>query len=556
MPRPFGFSAAPRPLAIAGLLLILALGVSPARAADRTFAAGSLILPMDLAYQDSGTLQAYGLLFHLLRLGVPVYWAIDPEKTWHAAPCNTPGDLCAWDCAVEGSSIKCPYPTASPDFFAGSAVVWDDLGGPPGQIIASHGYRGGPFVIDAANSAAARLIADAWNDPALWPGAPWATRSIFHIVSVHEATASFVAPVHRKLLAPPRLAVLADGSENIATGYLRAAGIPQSNGSEFPATTCAPGTCGPGTANPDILTLASVMGNLGNCDSPNQNHSNGALFTPAGEPAFCQLVSAHWNVVDRETVQCNGGSCPGTAAECAGQPITFHGHEVVAEVRAFLEHPVRLVAECQAVVAFENTTPDPAWPYLDDAARDGHFLTIPGTPPPCPCAEPEFTCVAGGCGGGTINCCLPTNVKERGAGLMIGSQPSSSTVQVLRPGATPNQLDGYFATEGGSEPSFDLSAFLGTAYRHNREVTLRTGPNGPGEQDVWISGVLDGGGGGTVSYLGGHQYSTSTPLSSSPSSQGTRLFLNALFDATCMSAEIFLSGFETGDLFEWTASIP
>src|SRR5512132_4368553 len=93
---------------------LLALAPAPARAADQTFASGSLIIPMDLSYQATGMFQAYGLIYQLLRQDVHIYWIIDPAKTWHTAPCNTPGDTCAWDCAVEGSGVKCAFPTASP----------------------------------------------------------------------------------------------------------------------------------------------------------------------------------------------------------------------------------------------------------------------------------------------------------------------------------------------------------------------------------------------------------------------------------------------------------
>src|SRR5688500_13817803 len=94
------------------VVVALLLGLGHARAAERTFPAGSLIIPMDLAYQDTGLLQAYGLLYELLRQGVPVYWVIDPDKTFHGAACNTVGNECAWDCAEVGSA-KCPYPTRS-----------------------------------------------------------------------------------------------------------------------------------------------------------------------------------------------------------------------------------------------------------------------------------------------------------------------------------------------------------------------------------------------------------------------------------------------------------
>lgn len=525
---------------------------SAARAADRTFPAGSLIVPMDLSYQDTGVLQAYGLLYELLRQGVPVYWVIDPDKTYHAAPCNTPGDECAWDCAPGAG--KCPYPTASPDFTASSIVVWHDRGTlAPGTAIAGHAYRGGPFVIDAADKTRALAIIDAWNDQTKWSANPWAQRAMFEVVSVHEATAAFTGNVMKEMFAAPTIAVFSDGNEDIATSYLRAAGIPQSTGVEFPAAKCGgAGTCGPGTANPDMLTVQAVMGDMGTCAAPNLNHKNGALFRPDGLPAYCQIMSMHWGVNDRETVQCGGGACPATQAQCGNQPITYHGHEVVAEVRSFLQYPVHFFAECQAVNAYENTTPNPAWPYLDDAGRDGHFLTTTGMPPPCPCTDDEFECVAGGCNG--ADCCLPKDIKEQGAGFMIAAQPASNTLKVLRPNVPYNQFDGAFATVGGSEPAYNLSAYLQTKYKNDRQVTLITGPNGPGLADVWMTGYLDGGCDigpigapvpksnpdcfmGKISYLGGHQFATTTPIVSGSQSQGARLFLNALFEADCVTAE-------------------
>jgi len=545
---------------------------SDLRAESRAFPSGSLIIPMDLAYQDHGMLQAYGLVFQLLRHNVNVYWVIDPSKTWHARPCDTPGDECAWDCAEEGSGVRCPYPTASPDFFVGSRVLWDDAGVlAPGTVVGSHGYRGGPFVVDAADRDRALAIVDAWNNKAAWAGQPWAQRTVFQVVSVHEATAEFTGYVRKKMVAAPTIAVFSDGNEDIATSYLRAAGIPQSNGAEFPAGRCGANDCGAGTANPDMLTVPSVAGDLGTCDAPNMNHRNGQLFA-GGVPAYCQIMSMHWDVKDRERVQCGGGACGADQASCGGKPITYHGHEVVAEVRAFLEFPVHFFAECQAVNAYENTTPNPAWPFLDDDGRDGHFLTTQGTPPPCgggqTCTDPDFACTPQGCNGGTQDCCLPKDIKEKGAGYLIATQPASDSIQILRQDTPYNQLDGAFATVGGSEPAYNLSTYLGTQYKNDREVTFITGPAGPGVQDVWMTGYLDGecaidvpvvkdladGGvppvcGGKVSYLGGHKYDTKVPISVNPTTQGTRLFLNALFEADCVTSEgqPKLSVYLTGD---------
>ena len=47
-------------------------------------------------------------------------------------------------------------------------------------------------------------------------------------------------------------------------------------------------------------------------------------------------------------------------------------------------------------------------------------------------------------------------------------------------------------TVGGSEPACNLSSYLGTKYKNDREVTFITGPSGPGNQDVWMTGYLDG----------------------------------------------------------------
>jgi uncharacterized repeat protein (TIGR01451 family) len=78
---------------------------------------------------------------------------------------------------------------------------------------------------------------------------------------------------------------------------------------------------------------------------------------------------------------------------------------------------------------------------------------------------------------------------------------------------------------------------------------------GFGVQDVWMTGYAHGGCdiarlrlpaverfvspgcAGKVSYLGGHQYSTKTPISRNPQTQGARLFLNSLFEAGCVASE-------------------
>jgi uncharacterized repeat protein (TIGR01451 family) len=165
--------------------------------------------------------------------------------------------------------------------------------------------------------------------------------------------------------------------------------------------------------------------------------------------------------------------------------------EVVAEVRQFLSFPVHFFAECQAVNAFENLVP-----Y-------GFFLTT--------------------------------------TGFSIKNQPN--LIDNYNFDSTFAQYDGTFGTVGGSEPSYAIPA--GGAYKAGG-VTMITAKNLlPGAQDLWMTGYLDGacspstemcGSLGKVSYLGGHQYSVSLPISTHPTTQGTRLFLNSLFDSLCASA--------------------
>ncbi len=524
---------------IAIIVALLATGAS-AQQLRQDFEAGALVIPMDLAYQDRGMFQAYGLVHQLLKSRVRIVWAVDADKTWHHARCDDAQDPCEWDCAVAGSGEKCAYPTASPDFEAAVEVVWDGEGHSPAGTRLSHGYRGGPFVIPVAHVELAAPIIAAWNDPAQRADAPWAERPIEAVVTVHRATEGFRAPVGRTLSASPSLAVFSDGNEDIATSYLRAAGIAQSNGRPFPERKCGADDCGPGTDNPDLLTVPAIMGPMGRCDDPDRDHRNGALFTPEGLPAYCQIMSMHWGVNDREEVVCEGGD------------LVYHGHEVVAEVREFLTFPTHFFAECQAVNAYENTVPNPHPPHLDDEGRRGHYLTHTGEPPACAgdrdCENDELrrvACVEDGCGEG-MDCCLATDPKEAGAGFLIGERMPSTDVRMIAPGIPYAQLDGFFGTVGGSEPSYSLSDFLGTGYHNDLDVTFLTGPEGPGVNDIFMSGFLDGAcrlqaseedpdceGIGKVSYLGGHRYGTALPLSANPESQGTRLFLNALLEAEC-----------------------
>jgi hypothetical protein len=372
-----------------------------------TFGTGSLIIPMDTTYQNAGMLRAYGLLYKLLQGSVTVRWVINPAKAYGGT-----------DFTASATDLK------------------------TSAVITNYGYRGGPFVIDSANAAAAMPIIQAW-----WASLPTP------VVAVHSATAPFSGTVTKVLIAAPRIAILADGNQGIAISYLNAAGIPDSQGSAWPTTS------------PDLLTPAQVAG------PTTTNHQDGALFNSNGVPRYCQLVSLHWDL---------------NAA--AASP------ETVWEVRSFLGNPVHFFAGCQSALAFE---------MAGQSGSPGHFLT--------------------------------TN------GLTGGPQPQS--VDTYNPAQTFTQIDGAFRTVGGSEPSYALAP--GSQYKAGGVVMFSGHGVAPaGGQDVWMTGFLDGacppsaatcGNLGKVSYLGGHQYPTNTPISTNPQTQGVRIFLNSLFDSVCTS---------------------
>jgi MYXO-CTERM domain-containing protein len=401
---------------IAWLVGTLALGL-PSLALAQDFEAGALIIPMDIAYQDMGMFEAFGLVYELLRNDVPVAWVIEADKTFMGV-----------------------------DFIASAEDVQTQT------PILEHGYRGGPWVIEATDADTAMPIVAAWQQA--HPN-----------TAVHVATAPFSGDVAHRLVVAPTIAMIADGNQKIARKYMQAAGIPDSAGSLAWADN-----------SPDMLDIGELMG------PTTENHRDGALFDEEGDPVYCQLMSMHWGVNN-----------------------AIANPEVVAEVREYLQSPTHFFAECQAVNAFENLDPH------------GYFLTENG--------------------------------------FEIGVRPNGyDFFQAATPYA---QLDGEFESVGGSEPAYTLPS--GDSYKAADIVMITQQGTPIGVNDVWMTGFIDGicpGGAtlypdqidagfadsglfgaclsaGKVSYLGGHEYKTSLPISANPDSQGARLFLNSLFEAPC-----------------------
>jgi uncharacterized repeat protein (TIGR01451 family)/MYXO-CTERM domain-containing protein len=243
------------------------------------FAAGTLIVPMDDTLQP-GTriLRAYGLVYRLLRHGVTVHWVIEPTKAFGG---------------TDFTATTRPLGTADAPL--------------------SRSFRGGPFVVAAADAAVAIPLINAWRAEE--------TAASLAATTVHEATAAFSANVSRRMHIAPRIGVLVDGNEDIAFSYLNSARIPQSTGVPWPNTTLSNYA-----GNPDVVTEAAVAG------SAFGGAPDGALLDAAGQPAFCQFTSMHY---------ATGGALQS---------------EVVRETRRWLESSPATHAfmECEATLAFEN----------------------------------------------------------------------------------------------------------------------------------------------------------------------------------------------------------
>jgi len=225
-------------------------------------------------------------------------------------------------------------------------------------------------------------------------------------------------------------------------------------------------------------------------------------FNAAGIPdsAGAAWAAASIDVLSEATVagptttsHVDGGlwNADGTARYCNVTSMhydaTARTPEVVQEVRSWLNaNPGNhAFMECQATATFENA---------------GHFLTTAGIRDDNP----------------------------------NGNNPPAPLVNRF-PDDPLTQLDGAFNADTGAVDSIGLAA--GSTFapgvrtlvnQQNRAITSRI---------IWLSGRLDGNNAdGKVTYLAGDDYSTATPLSANPLTNGAKVMLDSLFESGCATA--------------------
>ncbi|MBI5846959.1 MAG: hypothetical protein HZB31_03270 [Nitrospirae bacterium] len=165
----------------------------------------------DTALNDQGTFQAYGFIYDLLKIGVPAYWVINPDKEVGPGGTITAPDTAntkgrhAIDFFISKSGTD-----AAVQIKHSSALTTSGTTSPIN-------YRGGPFVIDINDYNALDSTKKASFDAAL---------SYYTSMRYHVANYDFSAPVDKVLTGtPPKVAVLGEGATSILLDYLKASGL-------------------------------------------------------------------------------------------------------------------------------------------------------------------------------------------------------------------------------------------------------------------------------------------------------------------------------------------
>jgi type IV pilus assembly protein PilY1 len=250
--------SAPR-RAIAALVVAFTAALAPDRAAaaNRTFAANSLIIPLQIEYQptDAAVLGAYGLAYTLLAKNaawaaahqtkpVTLHWIIAPnKKSQYRCDTNT-ATLPSYSTANDddGCDFTVQNATAQPvvGIDASGAEVAHLLAYRTAYSSTTGPERGASYYMDATplkrvvKYSGSALVVDATdrqNFLAMLAGVPelaqyHATASSGLYTAIHGARATFTAPVYRPLKeAPLRIAVTDTTHDSFLANVLANAGL-------------------------------------------------------------------------------------------------------------------------------------------------------------------------------------------------------------------------------------------------------------------------------------------------------------------------------------------
>jgi hypothetical protein len=321
-------------LAVLGTLPLLAPTCDGTGPGVKTFARGSLIIPMDVCYQyladgvktsyapyacpqapDAGdVIKAYGLVYQLIRNNIAVYWVIDATKQ-----------------AVTDTDLAIQYDGGFP------VLRYDWAGGgtgaaPTGDHVIR--YLGGPFVVDGSDAARASAVLQQY-------------KATFGAVRVHVSSVAFQGNVAKTMAGgwsaggsvPPKLALLdvgssgagAKNSEIVIQGYLQRAGLD------------TPGAAGTATG-----THGQIYDRLFMAD-----------FLPdgSGDPRTSNLFKNGYQVlwVPHWAAPSSCSDCPpGASCTCANKYPAATIAQALGTIGAFSAAGKDVFAECAGLGSFEG----------------------------------------------------------------------------------------------------------------------------------------------------------------------------------------------------------
>ncbi|HET9552766.1 MAG TPA: MopE-related protein [Anaeromyxobacteraceae bacterium] len=370
------------PFLLVGLALpLLAPSCGDFSPGVKTFAKGSLIIPMDVCYQctrqaadglDTATgsctktgyvtspsgnacpqalaqgdvMKAYGLVYQLIRNDVAVYWIIDPAKA-----------------AVDGVDLSIQYGAGFPvqkyDWTAGGPGA-SPTTAPSGVIR----YMGGPFVVDGSDYDKAVAVLKAYQ-------------ATFSAVNVHVSNVAFQANVAKTMAGgwgaggavAPKLALLDIGSGNLSTTGTQPSSTCDTSSTAQCVKSATGWTCinSVKNAEPVIREYLNKAGIGSGTTGGTATGVHGEIYDRLGLADF--LPAAGTNDWTTSTFAKNGyqilwvphwvapGSCADFSSSCKCLATAYTPadvQQVLATIGAFSAAGGDVFAECAGLASFEG----------------------------------------------------------------------------------------------------------------------------------------------------------------------------------------------------------
>jgi len=527
----------------------------------RDFAAGAVVIPMDNCYQrrdnvtsnqnvawcnsarDDGIFRAYGLVYFLLKKGIPVYWAIDgatPKASTTVPDLDVPAPTGGVVAARKLNWSNRQFEAFGTGTGAGAALPADT----------GLRYLGGPFVIDVADKPALLALLQG-SDVDIGTGGRLAG---LPAVDIHEVNVPFHANQVRPLSGtPPRLGILGINPQpynktsfDVMYRYAVAAGF---NWPCTPASGDCAGGLGPG-CDPNVIRKYldnTLCGTGSTCNGTNPGASGcssctnwvspsitNAQFNTSGPglvfDVLCDDDFGNASVTYPSTRLASGGykllwaphwDYGGTVnpADTTGAGADLGGR--LRNIAAFVRAGGNLFAECAAIGALEggriNSTgtngtllrglPETRFQSTNGLSSSGSCISSaqnavqPFSLPAQPSLQIGDYYFPSCNGAGAPACGGSTNIN----GAITGYYPDRTTASV--PASTYRPEVQRLITATASSPFLDIASTIQVTTADNVAV-------------------------GTVVYLGGHDYSPEVGNAAGATGQtaGTRIVLNTLFN--------------------------